>query len=163
MSALVQNQVSFTFYFHPLRLWRGQKLYLYLFASRGMWEVCFRVLWFGIDIHNNSVWASEDEVVLKDRQRRMIEARAGAAEAIFKEKLEAHSGGPFFFLDSKTDKVMLRDPSGENPDAIIEVKEPPAIQVAALRFRKALTDAAKQASDGEKPAKVLKLKIGGKK
>lgn len=162
MSALVTSMTSFTFYFLPLRQWRDQKAYLYLFAHKGMWEVCLRLLWFGIDIHNNSVWASEDKVVLQDRQRRLIEARSGAAEAIFKDKLETHSGGPFFFLDSKTDKVMFRDPSGENASAVMEVQDPPATQLAALRLRKALTDAAKKTVEGEKPAKVLKLKIGGK-
>lgn len=162
MSALVHKQVSFTFYFHPARLWRKQRAFVYLFSCRGMWEFCIRVLWFGIDVHNNSVWAAEDEVVLKDKQRRLIEARSGAAEAIFKDKLETYSGGPFFFLDSKTDKVMLRDPSGENREAIIEVQDPSATQIAALRLCKALADAAKRAADGEKPVRVLKLKIGGK-
>lgn len=162
MSAQVHKQASFTFYYLAPSHWRSQKIFTYLFFWRGMWEFCIRVLWLGIDIHNNSVWAAEDEVVLKDKQRRLIEARSGAAEAIFKDKLETYSGGPFFFLDSKTDKVMLRDPSGENAGAVIEVQDPSATQVAALKLRKALADVAKKTADGEKPARVLKLKIGGK-
>lgn len=67
MSAMVHQQVTFTVYRLPRSHWHGYRIWLYSFSYHGMWAFAFRVLWFGFELHNNSVWSFEDEVVLKAR------------------------------------------------------------------------------------------------
>ena len=64
---MVQNQVTFTVYLHPTRLWRRHRVWTYWFRAHGMWGLCLRVLWFGFELHNNSVWAFEDDTIRKAR------------------------------------------------------------------------------------------------
>lgn len=64
---MVHNQITFTMYWHPRKLWRGQRVFTYRFAAHGMWGLSFRVLWLGFDVHNNSVWAFEDDTIRKAR------------------------------------------------------------------------------------------------
>jgi hypothetical protein len=64
---MVQNQLTLTLYWHPPKLWRGKRIWFYRFSHIGMWGISFRVLWFGFDLHNNSVWAFEDDTIRKAR------------------------------------------------------------------------------------------------
>lgn len=64
---MVHNQVTFTVYWHPRKLWRGLPVFTYRFHHLGMWGLCIRVLWFGFDFHNNSVWAFEDDTIRRAR------------------------------------------------------------------------------------------------
>lgn len=63
------SQISFTFYFVK-RPWTA-RVFRYVFTFNGMWELCLRFLWFGIDVHNNCVWLAEDEAIQLKRQKRL--------------------------------------------------------------------------------------------
>jgi len=64
---MVHNQVSLTLYRLPKKDWRGIPVWIYRFAAYGMWGFSFRLLWFGFEVHNNSVWSFEDELPRKQR------------------------------------------------------------------------------------------------
>lgn len=61
------SQVTLTVYRLPKIHWRKQPIWFYRFSFKGMWALVFRVLWFGVELHNNSVWAFEDEMPRKAR------------------------------------------------------------------------------------------------
>lgn len=64
---MVANQVTFTVYFLRKKDWRGLPLWVYRFRWKGMWGFSLRVFWFGFDLHNNSVWAFEDDTIRRAR------------------------------------------------------------------------------------------------
>lgn len=64
---MVESQITFTVYYLPRKHWRGHRVFTYRFAKLGMWGLCVRLLWLGIDIHNNCVWAFEDDTIRRQR------------------------------------------------------------------------------------------------
>jgi hypothetical protein len=59
------SQFTFTTYWFAARNWRGRRAWFLLFRYSGNWALSFRVLWLGVDIHNNCVWSFEEQAQAK--------------------------------------------------------------------------------------------------
>jgi hypothetical protein len=147
---MVQNQLTFTLYWHPPKLWRGKRTWFYRFSHIGMWGISFRVLWLGFDVQLGVVFRGRHhsegkgccmKVFTSTTVRQEVFLDADAVETVFKAQLDALCGGKDVYLNEKTGFIEEWEDTGHGSGLTSVVdKKPTALLLAALKLRSLLAE-----------------------